>query len=308
MSSLMQQESIFDMAPKNMAEAKEFAETFSKSSFCPKYLQGKPGDTLIVMQMGFEYKLKLMQTFKTIGCINGIPFAYGDGKLALVKRSDHYESIKEWYDGSFEEGNLIAYCTAKRKNGEENTRSFSMAQAKRAGLLSKGGTWQQYPERMMQHRARGFALSDTFPDILFGLADEDEAREISSKREKDITPKQTIKTKGAEAVREVLGITQKKSEAITLDVLDEQGNVSISNDQRQAGIPAHSHLNIPPDLASPQQVEDLHDLIIKHGFSDVTINKWLKKANATCFEEMTKYEIQACIDHIISKVTTKIEG
>ncbi len=48
--------------------------------------------------------------------------------------------------------------------------------AKRAGLWDKRGRngapgpWQQYPDRMLQARARTFALRDVFPDVLMGLS------------------------------------------------------------------------------------------------------------------------------------------
>jgi hypothetical protein len=47
--------------------------------------------------------------------------------------------------------------------------------AKRAGLWTKAGPWQTYPRRMLQMRARSFALRDAFPDVLKGLISVKEA-------------------------------------------------------------------------------------------------------------------------------------
>src|SRR5690606_41914131 len=44
-----------------------------------------------------------------------------------------------------------------------------MADAKTAGLVGKQGPWSQYPKRMRQMRARGFALRDMFADVLRGM-------------------------------------------------------------------------------------------------------------------------------------------
>jgi len=55
---------------------------------------------------------------------------------------------------------------------------FSMADAARAGLKGKSGPWQQYPQRMLQMRARGFALRDAFPDVLRGLISAEVAMDI----------------------------------------------------------------------------------------------------------------------------------
>lgn len=70
----------------------------------------------------------------------------------------------------------------------ETTRSFSMGQAKRAGLLGKG-PWRQYTERMLQMRARGFAARDSFPDALSGMVIKEEAEDYptGSNQPRDIT-------------------------------------------------------------------------------------------------------------------------
>ena len=40
----------------------------------------------------------------------------------------------------------------------------------KCGRNGAPGPWQQYPDRMLQARARSFALRDTFPDVLLGLS------------------------------------------------------------------------------------------------------------------------------------------
>jgi hypothetical protein len=54
---------------------------------------------------------------------------------------------------------------------------FTVADAKKAGLWGKTGPWTQYPKRMLQMRARGFALRDAFPDVLKGLVTAEEAQD-----------------------------------------------------------------------------------------------------------------------------------
>jgi hypothetical protein len=60
--------------------------------------------------------------------------------------------------------------------------------AKRASLWGKSGPWTQYPKRMLQLRARGFALRDAFPDILRGLVTAEEAQDYQTAR-----PQQTVR-------------------------------------------------------------------------------------------------------------------
>ena len=90
-----------------------------------------------------------------------------------------------------------AVCTIKRKirggEIEETTSSFSYEDAKRAGLTSKRGPWQQYPSRMLQLRARGFALRDAFPDAIKGLITVEEAQDYPTQKQGDIKVAQSPK-------------------------------------------------------------------------------------------------------------------
>ena len=73
---------------------------------------------------------------------------------------------------------MVATCTAKRRGYEKPTVvRFSVADAKKAGLWGKSGPWSQYSKRMLQLRARGFALRDAFPDVLKGLVTAEEAQD-----------------------------------------------------------------------------------------------------------------------------------
>jgi len=73
---------------------------------------------------------------------------------------------------------VIGYsCTIKRKNMTDHEEKFDLNHAKKAGLLGKQGPWTQYPERMMQMRARGFALRNRFPDALKGIKSREEVED-----------------------------------------------------------------------------------------------------------------------------------
>jgi hypothetical protein len=68
-------------------------------------------------------------------------------------------------------------------NGEVVSRKFSAQDAKKAGLLNKAGPWTQYPDRMLQMRARGFCARDAVPDVLRGMYVREEMEDA-----RDITP------------------------------------------------------------------------------------------------------------------------
>jgi hypothetical protein len=175
----------FEMRPTNLTEATEFAHIISSSDICPKDHKGKPGNVLVAIQMGSEVGLPPLQALNSIAVINGKPTIWGDAALALVMQHPHYE----WHDEKIEQdatsGNHRAYCTVKRKGNEPYTYSFSVEDAKKAGLWSKGGNWSSYPKRMLQMRARGFALRDKFPDALKGLSIREEVLDYEEVQESE---------------------------------------------------------------------------------------------------------------------------
>lgn len=176
-------------APQTMTEAMEFSKLLAESSMVPRQYQGKPQDVLVCVQWGYEMGLAPMQALQNIAVINGKPSVYGDAAMALVQASPVCEDIEEYFE---DEGtpNPVAVCVAKRKNRKPVTARFSVEDAKRAGLWGKQGPWTSYPKRMMQMRARGFALRDAFPDVLKGLITVEEAQDYPPEAiPKDITPK-----------------------------------------------------------------------------------------------------------------------
>ncbi len=179
-------------APATMGEAMEFSKMLAESSMVPRAYQGKPQDIMVCVQWGYELGLAPMQALQNIAVINGKPSVYGDAMMALVQASPVCDGIDEHIEG---EGtpNPVAVCIAKRKGRNPVIARFSVEDAKRAGLWGKQGPWQAYPKRMLQMRARGFALRDAFPDVLKGLITAEEAADYPDEaklkpKERDVTP------------------------------------------------------------------------------------------------------------------------
>ena len=183
------QQPTFSLAPRDIKEALAFAEMLSKSNMVPKDFIGNPGNILVAVQWGMELGLQPMQAMQNIAVINGRPSLWGDSVIALVKASPTCEYIIE------EVGDDSATCRVKRRGEPEQERSFSTADAKAAGLLGKQGPWTQYRKRMMQMRARSWALRDVFPDVLRGMPIAEEVMDM----EKEINPIQARRQTGKQA-------------------------------------------------------------------------------------------------------------
>jgi len=122
---------------------------------------------VIALQTGLEIGLPPMQALQSIAVINGRATIWGDALPGLVWASGLCEGIEETIDGDGD--NRTATCRVTRKGvAAPMVATFSMGEAKRAGLTGKG-PWSQYPDRMLKTRARAFALRDGFADVLRGL-------------------------------------------------------------------------------------------------------------------------------------------
>lgn len=169
----------FNLTPQTVDDAIKFADLLCRSSLVPKDYQGNAGNIIVAMQWGMELGLQPLQAMQSIAVINGRPSIFGDAMIALVKGSGLLEAMRE--DISDNE----ATCHVKRRGEAEQSRTFTVEDAKKAGLWGKQGPWQQYPKRMLQMRARSWALRDIFPDVLRGVYLAEEAQDIA--REKDVT-------------------------------------------------------------------------------------------------------------------------
>jgi hypothetical protein len=163
------------LRPSSFNELAQFSTMAAKSSMVPPGFRGKPEDIMLAVQMGSEVGLSPMQALQNIAVINNRPSLWGDAMLGLCRAAAVCEDIAEKMEG---EGDaMAAVCMAKRRGSSPVVARFSVADAKKAGLWNKAGPWQQYPQRMLQMRARGFALRDAFPDVLRGLISAEEAQD-----------------------------------------------------------------------------------------------------------------------------------
>ncbi|MFM2150295.1 MAG: hypothetical protein RLZZ187_2601 [Pseudomonadota bacterium] len=163
-------------AAPSLGDMMRLAETLAQSTMIPRDYQRNPANCLVAIQWGSEIGLGPLQAMQNVAVINGRPSVWGDAAAALVKGHPAYEWMREGVSG---EGDArVGWCEIKRRSHEPERREFSVGHAKKAGLWGKAGPWTQYPDRMLQLRARGFALRDVFPDALRGVITAEEAQDM----------------------------------------------------------------------------------------------------------------------------------
>lgn len=176
--------------PSNLDEAWRLAGALASSGMAPKSYGQDQNKIMVGMMAGAEVGLAPFQSLQSIAVIGNNPSLWGDGALALVQASGLLEDMEETDNGS------VATCTLRRSGRPTAiVRSFSMDDAKRAGLAGKAGPWTQYPQRMRQMRARAFAMRDGFADVLKGLNIAEEVRDYAAFSGEELqanTPRLTV--------------------------------------------------------------------------------------------------------------------
>lgn len=167
------------LIPQTLDEALKMATIMSKSNIVPRELVGRPEAIFVALSFGMEIGLPPMQAVQSIMIVNGRPTIWGDAALALAQGSNLIDKVEEDApDVAAKNG--TGRCKVTLKNGMIVERRFSIEDAKRAKLMDKGGPWLTYPGRMLQMRARAWALRDSVPQVLKGIQMREEVADYQS--------------------------------------------------------------------------------------------------------------------------------
>jgi ribosome modulation factor len=173
------------LVPQSLDDAFRLSKALAVSGdMVPKHFQSKPEMIMAAIVRGMEIGLAPMQALSNIAVINGRASIWGDALPALLQRAGH--SLDSWIEGEGDQMVAVAEVT-RGDTGKVYRRTFSVADAKAAGLLGKAGPWQQYRSRMLQMRARSFAARDGAADALMGLQVAEEMQDVPMR---DVTPKE----------------------------------------------------------------------------------------------------------------------
>lgn len=154
------------LAPTTFEGAMKMAVALSRSTLVPKAYQGqdKAGDIVVCGMWGAEIGLSWIISLKSIAVVNGAAGLWGDVGYALMLRS----GLLEHFEQTWNPETQTATCVIKRRGLNAQSRSFSMADAKRAGLAGKN-TYVSYPDVMCGWRAFWRAADACFADHFMGL-------------------------------------------------------------------------------------------------------------------------------------------
>lgn len=161
--------------PQTLEEAWRLSTAIAQSGMAPKSYGTDANKIMVGIMAGAEVGMTPFVALQSFANINGNPSLWGDGMLGLVEASGLLEDMEETDDGK------EATCRVVRKGRPTPVvNTFSMEDAKVAGLLGKQGPWQTAPKRMRKLRARAFSLRDAFADVLKGIKSAEEVRDYAA--------------------------------------------------------------------------------------------------------------------------------
>jgi hypothetical protein len=156
--------------------------------------------TMIIMQ-GMEIGVPPMQAVQLLAMINGRITAHSEAVPGLLLA--HGFKLKETWTGAEMQDDWTCTVELIRPNGDKYIGSFSVKDAKQAGLWDQSPTrpgyqgktkandsaWFRYPKRMLKARALGFAGKDGGADVLKGIAVREEIEDqVRVENMRDVTP------------------------------------------------------------------------------------------------------------------------
>lgn len=149
--------------PGNFEAAWQLAQIVAKSRLAPNIQT--PEQALVVLATGHELGLSSMQSLRGIHVIEGRPSPSADTLVAVVLRSGLAAFFREVETTD----TSSTWETQRRGDNAVRRGTFTMDEARAAGLIKDKGNWAKYPRRMLAARAKAFLARDVYPDLVLGL-------------------------------------------------------------------------------------------------------------------------------------------
>ena len=132
-------------------------------------------EAAMIIITGHELGLSPAQSLRGIYVVKGKPVLAADTMVAVVRRSGVCESWR------IVESTPERCTITTRRKGEtrDAERTWTIADAKRAGLLTNG-TWGAYPAAMLRHRCAADLARQEYPDVILGMYDPEEMESVAA--------------------------------------------------------------------------------------------------------------------------------
>ena len=146
-----------------MESAYKMCQVLSKSDLVPRSYRGKAENVFLAYIAGQPFGWDVTMSMRSFHIIEGTPSLKPEIQLALVRQAGHSVTVEK------SSVDLVVINGKRSDTNDIATASYSIEDAKRAGLLGKGN-WKTYPEDMLFARAVSRLCRRLFQDVLLGCA------------------------------------------------------------------------------------------------------------------------------------------
>ncbi len=150
-------------------EILKFATVLFDSGFAPPAFKNPAAIAMAVLK-GAELGLHPMQSLSMIVPMRGRLTLNADGVVGVIMAS----GLCEYFYPKDVNAKSATFVTKRRGDPQEHSYTFTMDQAKTAGLLNNP-VYKTYPDRMLSARAKSYLARDLYADVVGGIMSTEEA-------------------------------------------------------------------------------------------------------------------------------------
>jgi hypothetical protein len=163
----------------------QLAQQIADTEFVKSALRGKVPAITAAILAGDEVGFGPMQSLKYLSVIDGQPTISAEGQRALILAAGH----QMWFEPREVSITKFTWYGQRREDGHIAAMTFTMDDAKRAGLANKYN-WRMYPQAMLSARASAALARAIFADTIGGLSATEELEDGEPSNVPEVPPDQ----------------------------------------------------------------------------------------------------------------------
>jgi hypothetical protein len=166
--------------PKNLNQAVQMSKILAQSGLLGK-VEPKAEAVMFLMARGRELGFSTAQSIAAFNIIDGVPSLKAQAQVALCKKRRDVCEYLRWVGG---DATMSTWETKRVGDPEATSFTYTIEDARLMGLLKPPagggeGSWQKQPATMLRWRSATAIIAIVYPDLVLGLHDPDEIREVA---------------------------------------------------------------------------------------------------------------------------------
>jgi hypothetical protein len=156
------------LIPRTTDEVLTVVKMFARSNLIPeffKHSKNPEADLYYTISYGMDMGFSPVQSLRAICIINGKPGLYADAMAAKVMAS----GLAKFFRPVELTPEKATWETCRKREKKVHTQTFTIKEAKDAGIVKPGGNWTKWPQRMCSARAKSFLARDIYSEVLHGV-------------------------------------------------------------------------------------------------------------------------------------------